>query len=214
MKRRFSKLTRFALLSGLLLTPGCGKKDPYRDDFGNPRTLANYDAEGGSPTVADGALLLKNASLLIKDEVLRHKLKDVTVECDIKSLLDNNSGVQGIYVRRQVDGRSYFFDWNDNLHPTGGVVEWQITKYGVGEDKSYTYLGRSKTPVYRVGQWVHVKVVAQGDRLELWVDQRDGKGLQLVLAARDSEYGVGAVGFRTAWIRDNNVTFFDNLRVY
>ena len=60
----------------------------------------------------------------------------------------------------------------------------------------------------------HIKAVAQGDRLELWVDQRDGKGLQLVLAARDSEYGVGAVGFRTAWIRDNNTTYFDNLRVY
>lgn len=185
----------------------------FHDEYENPDTINNYEIDARTAKIANGYLNL-NGRTWIKKNLIKQELSDVTVECDIKSLVDNNEGIQGIYLRHHVDGRSYYFNWNDNPFPTSGRVEWQITKYGKGEDKEFSYLGRTQQPVYRVGNWIHLKAVAQGNRLELWVDQNDGYGLRRILAAEDGEYKSGDIGFRTGWVTGQNATYFDNLIVY
>jgi 3-keto-disaccharide hydrolase len=55
-----------------------------------------------------------------------------------------------------------------------------------------------------LGQWHRLRIVAQGDRIQGWLDE------QRLIDRRDSRYGGGRVGL---WTKADSVTAFDNLVV-
>lgn len=144
-------------------------------------------------------------------------LSDYTVEADFK--LDHwtgHSGAFGLIFRSPSRGNNYIFKWNGDPEET--EPRWQVEKRTGPNCCSYHFLPGSgwnigiTKPVYTPGHWMHLKVVAQGNHFDCYVNLNDGKGEQRVISVSDpqSPFASGGVGIRTLWLNDPNTLHIRN----
>lgn len=138
-------------------------------------------------------------------------LSDYIVEADFKlEHWSGKSGLFGLLFRSASNGNAYVFQLNSCNDRK--IPQWQIEKRTGPNGGSYTFLPGSgfgmgaNDPVYPLGSWVHLKVVALGNHCDCYVNLYDGKGDQKVFSLSDPgvPFSNGGVGIRTLWLVDPN----------
>ncbi len=190
----FGTLASFVFIAAwlliVLIAPSSTIAGTFRDDFSNESDFLNDKQlrEGGvwgedisKYTWEDGAVKISVVGpwgyMLITGD---YSWKDYTVECKVKVIRDDaKQGGPGLIIRRTcIDCMA---GYNFNL---------EANRAYIGKGTAQGFLPLTETQFERkTDTWYSLKVVAEGDRLEFYVDN------QLILQANNATYPAGKVGF-------------------
>ena len=209
----------------------------FSDEFPSETSLDHFvwtnenfaytNASAQQFTVSNGELLQTSPPgrrtsvyTVVRSALFDWSLSDYTVEADFKlEHWSGKSGLFGLMFRSASNGNAYVFQLNNCYDHK--VPQWQIEKRTGPNGGSYNFLPGSgfgmgaNDPVYSLGSWVHLKVVALENHYDCYVNLFDGKGDQKVFSLSDPgiPFSNGGVGIRTLWLVDPNQLHVRHFRV-
>lgn len=204
-----SKLALFLLILLIGCSSTSGKKLPsgvyYQDDFSadNGTWLLESDLDA-TASITNGRLTLSidSPNLIAWAELKEQTFDDFVLEIDASQVggPDNNS--YGIIFRMKDPSSYYRFDISGDGYyaltrrdPTdGGSWVWMTGDWLVSE------------AINRGPSSNHIKIVAQGDQFEFWING------EMITTIQDGAYRTGSIGLEAGSFHESGVQVaFDNL---
>lgn len=163
-------------------------------DFGKADAAKDWKTVTGNWEVKDGSYQLIGKTPAMHSLVGNPKWTDYVVEAKVR--IDRNNWA-GIVVRAQSDFEYYVYYMNV---PDNKSELWLHSKPNIDTRKNLAQIPAKDGVKIERGKFINVKVVAEGDKLQLWVE---GK---LQHEGTDKTYPAGQAG---VWAWDTDASFDD-----